>query len=327
MALVRCPKHRVPYNDENPRGCPACAAEKEKGGQASIMKELARRSRTRPAPGEKAPEPDSKRPPTRAPTPRPAPGLPRPKQPPVTPLPALLETVEEPHGFIHEVMSGRRWMGLGAVAILVLAAILLFTSGPRFVQQPHPAEVEPTEIRPLPFDPGTPINMVFAVLGTQAPSPHPDDPRLTRYAFGAELQIDALNQVIYAITIGVPNRSWQGLRVGVPEQNARGALALLGTPHELPSGVLDEPESVGRYFVYPSLDERPVRTLRAEVRPPNGCLDVFADLQPRSIGVLLDGDNRYAVVGRGELALDWVVTRVRVVSRAIRGPYAAGVAC
>ena len=79
--------------------------------------------------------------------------------------------------------------------------------------------------------------------------------------------------------------------------------------------------------MYPSLDERPVRTLRAEVRPPNGCLDVLVDLQPRAIGVLLDGDDRYAVVGRGEPTLDWVVTRIRVVSRAIRGPYAAGVAC
>jgi hypothetical protein len=251
-----------------------------------------------------------------------------PERPPVTPLPALFETVEEkPPGLIREVLAGRRWMGVGAVAVLVLAAILFFTSGPRFVRQSHPAEVEPVEIRPLPFNPGTPTNMVFAVLGTQAPSPHPDDQRLTRYAFGAELQVDALNQVVYAITFGVPNRSWQGLRVGVPEQNARGTLALVGTPEAVPTGVMNEPESVGRYFVYPSLEERPVRRLRAEVRPPNGCLDVLVDLQPRAIGVLLDGDNRYAVVGRGDPTLDWVVTRVRVVSRSIRGPYAAGVAC
>lgn len=327
MALIRCPKHQIPYNDENPRGCPACAAEKEGGGQASIMKELARRSRTRPVPKEKAPEPASTRPPTRAPTPKPAPGLPKPEQPPFTPLLGVLETIEEPHGFIREMLGGRRWMGLGAGAAVVLAVILFFTSGPRFVRQLHPADVAPADIRPLPFDPGAPTNLVFAVLGTQTPRPHPDDPRLTRYAYGAALQIDALNQVIYAITISVPNRSWQGLRVGVPEQNARGALALLGTPEEVPSGVLDEPESVGGYFVYPSLDERPVRTLRAQVRPPNGCLDVLVDLQPRAIGVLLVSDNRYAVVGRGEPTLDWVVTRIRIVSRAIRGPYAAGVAC
>lgn len=327
MALARCPKHQIPYNDENPRGCPACAAEKDEGGQASMMKELARRSRTRPAPEQKGQQPASTPGPAPTPTPRPAPGLPRPVQPPVTPLPALLETVEEPPGLISEVLSGRRWMGVGAVAILVLAAILFFTSGPRFVRQAHPPEVEPVDIRPLPFDPGAPTNMVFAVLGTQAPSPHPDDQRLTRYVFGAELQIDALNEVVYAITVGVPNRSWQGLRVGVPELGARGALALLGTPEELPSGPRGELESRGRYYVYPSLDERPVRRLRAEIRPPNGCLDVLVDLRPRAIGVLLDGDNRYAVVGRGEPTLDWVVTQVRVVSRAIRGPYAAGVAC
>ena len=98
MALVRCPKHQIPYNDENPRGCPACAAETEEGGQASIMKELARRSRTRPAPEARAPEPDSTRPPTRAPAPKPAARPPKPEQPPLTPLPAFLETVEEPHG-------------------------------------------------------------------------------------------------------------------------------------------------------------------------------------------------------------------------------------
>ena len=325
MALIRCPKHQIPYNDENPRGCPACASEKEEGGQANIMKELARRSRTRA--GEKAPEPASTPGPARTPTPRPAPGLPGPEQPPVTPLPALLETVEEPPGLVSEVLSGRRWMGVGAVAILVLAAILFFTTGPRFVRQPHPAEVEPVAVRPLPFGPGTPTNMVFAVLGNQGPSPHPDDPRLTRYGFGAGLQIDALNQVVYAITFSIPNRSWQGLRPGLPEQNARGALALLGTPEELPSGGQEQLASVGRYFVYPSLDERPVRRFRAEVRPPNGCLDVLVDLRPRAIGLLLDGDDRFAVIGRGESTLDWVVTQVRVVSRAIRGPYAAGVAC
>src|SRR5262249_58433835 len=42
MALVRCPIHKIPYNDENPRGCPACALEKEGGGEAQVMQELAR---------------------------------------------------------------------------------------------------------------------------------------------------------------------------------------------------------------------------------------------------------------------------------------------
>src|SRR5689334_15677328 len=41
MALVKCPKHKIPYNDANPRGCPACALEKEGGGH---MQELARAS-------------------------------------------------------------------------------------------------------------------------------------------------------------------------------------------------------------------------------------------------------------------------------------------
>jgi len=36
MALIRCPKHGVPFNDDNPRGCPACALEKEGGEQAQV---------------------------------------------------------------------------------------------------------------------------------------------------------------------------------------------------------------------------------------------------------------------------------------------------
>ncbi|HEY2824879.1 MAG TPA: hypothetical protein VGI83_04970, partial [Gemmatimonadales bacterium] len=44
MPLVRCPIHNIPYNSDNPRGCPACAREKE-GASASVMQELARVSR------------------------------------------------------------------------------------------------------------------------------------------------------------------------------------------------------------------------------------------------------------------------------------------
>ena len=36
MPLVRCPTHKIPYNDENPRGCPACAREKEGAAQVSV---------------------------------------------------------------------------------------------------------------------------------------------------------------------------------------------------------------------------------------------------------------------------------------------------
>ncbi len=51
------------------------------------------------------------------------------------------------------------------------------------------------------------------------------------------------------------------------------------------------------------------------------------DLQPRAVGILIDGERRYAVVGRGDVSLDWVTTGVRVINRSIRGPFAEGIAC
>ncbi len=224
--------------------------------------------------------------------------------------------------------GGRRIVAIGAVVAALLVAVLYFTTRPRIIDQPHPVEADPASVLPLPLDPGAPITTAFALLGSQVPEPHPDDARLTRYAFGTDLQVDALNQIVYAITFSVPNRSWQGLRVGIPEQSARGGLALLGTPREVTQGSPADPEFVRGLAVFPSLDERPVRTLRAQVRPPNGCIDVLVDLQPRAIGVLLHDDQRWAVIGDGaDVSLEWVVTRVRVVSRSIRGPYAAGVDC
>jgi hypothetical protein len=60
------------------------------------------------------------------------------------------------------------------------------------------------------------------------------------------------------------------------------------------------------------------------VRPPNGCFDAFVELQPRAAGVLVRGGNRYAVIGRGNVALDWAATLVRIVDRSVVGPYVAG---
>jgi hypothetical protein len=110
------------------------------------------------------------------------------------------------------------------------------------------------------------------------------------------------------------------------ERTAEGTIALLGSPERV-SSANPRSQVIDGYVTFTSLDTRPVRTLRAEVRPPNGCYDVLVDLRPRAIGVLKDGDVRYAVVGREGDAFDWVVTQIRAVSRSRRGPYAGATAC
>src|SRR5882672_6653427 len=62
MPLVRCPIHNIPYNSDNPRGCPACAREKE-GANVGVMEELARASRaTRGVPEPLLPPPTTPHP-------------------------------------------------------------------------------------------------------------------------------------------------------------------------------------------------------------------------------------------------------------------------
>src|SRR5690349_8080470 len=69
MPLVRCPIHNIPYNSDNPRGCPACARERE-GATSTVAQELARVSRaTRGVapPVEPAPPPPEPPPPVNIP--------------------------------------------------------------------------------------------------------------------------------------------------------------------------------------------------------------------------------------------------------------------
>ena len=136
--------------------------------------------------------------------------------------------------------------------------------------------------------------------------------------------IDAINGYVYSIYLELPNRTWQGIQVGMAEQTARGALALLGTPTEndVRSGT---PQLVGRYQVYPSLDQRPQLTLTVPVRPPNGCYDVVVDLRPRALGVVEDGGERYAAVARGRDDPTTVVTKIQVIDRSRVGPLGTAV--
>jgi hypothetical protein len=307
MALIRCPKHGIPYNDDNPRGCPACALEKEGGEQAQVMRELARASQMVKRPTGA----------TAAPVAEPV------YTPPVTTPPRLPTT--EP-GMLERLQDAARRRPIAAIGVplsLLLLGLLLFRSGPKFIQQPSPVPYH-GDVLPLPIDPGVPLSAVFAILGVQPPGPSPEGPSLERYSYGSDLNIDALNGTVYEISLLVPNRSWHGLQVGIPEREVEGALALLGPPQPAAPPVDSRADILRGLLVYPSLDARPTRSLKAEVRPPNGCYDVVVTIQPRAVGILVAGDRRYAVMGPPRIQLEWVATRVQVVNRAVAGPAGPG---
>ncbi|UCG87076.1 MAG: hypothetical protein JSW71_00580 [Gemmatimonadota bacterium] len=191
----------------------------------------------------------------------------------------------------------------------------------------NPAVVADADARPLPLVPNTPISVAFSALGTTPPKQNPDDSRLFRYTYGSDLAVDAASGYIYAITLRIANRSWRGLRVGMNERRAAGELALLGTPEEVTAGTQNQGQVQAGYLVFSSLEERPRRRLRAEVRPPNGCFDVVVDLQPQAIGTISAGGQRHVAVAREGSSPTWVVTQIRIVSRSRSGPYAGNPAC
>jgi hypothetical protein len=326
MALVRCPTHKIPYNEENPRGCPACAREKG-GDQKTLAQELAKAQQAtrKPASGKKAsvPASQSARPPSRTSvTARPHPlavTTTHPKPPTTVEPGPIAKAWQQVRQIPFTLMAG--------VAIVILVAILVLTSGPRFTAAADPNLVADADLRPLPVDPNQTITVAFAALGTRAPQANPDDASLFRYSYGSDLIIDALNTTIYAITIRVPNRTWHGLRVGLDERRARGELALLGSPEEAGNDGGAPAETHGGYVTYPASDSRPRRTLVVQVRPPNGCYDVTVDLRPQIIGVVDDGNERFYAVAQEGGSPNWVTTQIRIVSRSMRGPYGTGTAC
>jgi hypothetical protein len=310
MALVRCSKHGIPYNDDNPRGCPACALEQTGGEQARVMRELARASQAarRPRALDLAPPPD----------PRPPRGAERPTAPVTTPP---RTPVPEP-GWLDRLRAAVRRQPVPVVGLplsVILLGLLLFRSGPTFVDQPSPVPITGPAL-PLPIEPGAPVTTVFAVLGVQPPQPNPEHSELARYSYGTDLTIDALNGSVYLITLLVPNRTWHGLQVGVPEQQALGALALLGQPQQAAAPTAPRADTLRGLVAYPSLAQRPTRSVEAQVRPPNGCYDVIVDIQPRAAGVLIDGARRWAVLGPLRAQPEWVATSVRIINRALAGP-------
>jgi hypothetical protein len=234
-----------------------------------------------------------------------------PPRPPVT-EPGMLERLQE-------TARRRPIAAIGVPLSLILLGVLLFRSGPKFIQQPSPVPYH-GEVLPLPIEPGVSLSAVFAILGVQAPQPSPEGPSLERYSYGSDLNIDALNGAVYAISLVVPNRSWHGLRVGIPQREVEGALALLGPPQPAAPPVTPPSDILRGLLVYPSLDERPTRSLKAEVRPPNGCYDVVVTIQPRAAGILVANNRQFAVLGPPRTQPEWVATRVQVVNRAVPGP-------
>jgi hypothetical protein len=323
MALVRCPTHKIPYNEENPRGCPACAREKE-GDKQDLMQELAKAQQaSRKPPGGKEPTalpPGSTGRASRTANRHPLAVTTTHPRPPTTVEPGAIARLWQRARRIPFVL----WAG---AVIIVLVVILVLTSGPRFSPATDPTTVAESDVRPLPLYPNQPITIAFSTLGTRAPRANPDDASLFRYSYGSDLVIDAQNASIYAITIRIPNRAWHGLRVGLDERRAQGELALLGTPETVESADGAASQTRAGYVAYASPDSRPRRTLVVQVRPPNGCYDVIVDLRPQIIGTLDHGNERLFAVAREGGSSNWVVTQIRIVSRSMRGPYGTGAAC
>lgn len=316
MALVRCPIHDIPYNDANPRGCPACWREKEgTDDTAQAIRELARVSQQIRTSGlaDQAVPPKERAPVT-------------PSAAPVTTPPRRPTVKESRLSRLARAASERRVVTLGVILGLAAAIWLWAASGPTFVEGFNPPRIT-GEVLPLAIEPAQPVQVVFSILGPRAPQAVPNRPQLARYSYGTDLLVDALNGVVSRITIRVGNRSWRGLRVGLSEREAQGTLALLGPPREIASSGSTEPQVVQGYAVYESMERRPRRTFRAEVRPPNGCFDALVDVQPRAVGVLLTDSQRYAVIGQRDAPLEWVVTEVRIVSRSMQTPDGEAAVC
>lgn len=310
MAVVRCPRHDIPYNDENPRGCPACAQEREGDPeQARLMRDLARASRGDFAVEVLPPEPEADD----------EVEVYTEWSGPVTRQPRL--PTAEPSRFTEIrrfLVENRLAVAAGGIGVLGLL-LLWLTTRPSFTESHIPPPVT-GDARPFPVEPNAPTIAAFAILGTIPPQVNPEAPSLTRYEFGAGATVDALNGMIYAITLETPERTWHGHRVGLGEQPARGALALEGEIREEPAPEAT-PVRFGGFLAYSSRAALPMQVLSIEVRPPNGCYDVRVEIGPQIIGTTARGDHEYVAVARRGDPILRVVHRVRAISRAMDGPW------
>lgn len=246
--------------------------------------------------------------------------------PPVTTQPRLPVPQPSTGDKLLRLANEHRSVALAVVALAIALPLVWIIARAPFVADPQPP-IQTTEARPLPVNPNLPIAAAFGMLGTLGPVANPDSRFLARYTWSEGITADALNGMIYAVTLTEGARSWRGLRVGDGEDATRGALALLGPVRTPTVGAQRGPILLDGYQTLSTLDERPIRRVVAEIRPPNGCLDVIVTLTPRAIGRLRQRQGDMWAIARGSAPFEWVVGTVRIVSRAVPGPYAGGPDC
>ncbi|MCZ6916822.1 MAG: hypothetical protein O7I93_08600 [Gemmatimonadetes bacterium] len=308
MAVVRCPKHELPYNEDNPRGCPACAAE-ELGGTDGSASAAWTRSGTTDQPVELEGFGHAGAGAGSGSLVRSIEGQ----------LNAATAWLTDPFRRIGRWIKGQAkarpgWATLAVVAGFIFVIVMIRRIGaPDFLAQADPPAAS-GEVLPLAVEPGTRLDIMFSILGTRTPRPHPTQANLERYVYSLDLVADAMNGEVYALTLRTPDRSWRGLRVGMSSIEGEGALSMLGrfTSRTQSRG---EPQIKDGYQIFSSRTILPVRRITAEVRPPNGCLDVTVEFRPAITGVLIDGGLRTLVVAREAEELNWVLTQTYVVSR------------
>ncbi len=308
MAVVRCPKHELPYNEDNPRGCPACAAEESGIGHGSASAAWTRSGTTdQPAELEGFGHTGA------------GAGSDSLVRSIEVRLNATTDRLAEPFRRMGRWIKGQAkarpwWATLAVMAGIIFVIVMIRRLGaPDFVAQPDPPAAS-GEVLPLAVEPGTQLAVMFSILGTRAPRPHPTQANLERYVYSLDLMVDAMNGEVYALTLRTPDRSWRGLRVGMPSAEGEGALSMLGrfTSRTQSRG---EPQIKDGYQIFSSRTILPVRRVTAEMRPPNGCLDVRVEFRPAITGVLIDGGLRTPVVAMEAEELNWVLTQTYVVSR------------
>ena len=184
MAIIRCPKHKIPYNDENPRGCPACALESTSTEEFRVMRELAKASGP-PRTSQETASPRGKSRETDRDAPAPRQTLSdlfqgRPAQVPMEPV------EKSKWEAIRDTVVYSRLLKIGLPVIAVMIGWLFWTSGGRFVEQTSPP-IPVGEVLPLAIQPGMPMENVFSSIGTQPPTAHPSNRRLARHVYGISL--------------------------------------------------------------------------------------------------------------------------------------------
>ena len=140
MALIRCPVHKIPFNDDNPRGCPACAREKGGKGRASIMQELAKAQQVEVPPPKAEPAPRESKAKTRLEDKGAPPTHPAFRRPSAATMPSLQRPAVREGRVGRFSLSGfqERFKQIAIGLIVVLIVVAVFFTGPSFREGMYP---------------------------------------------------------------------------------------------------------------------------------------------------------------------------------------------